>query len=46
MRRFHFGPDNSDETYVLHLYPERTIDLGECHQVAPAEASVIAIFAG
>jgi pimeloyl-ACP methyl ester carboxylesterase len=29
MRRFHYGPDNPDETYVPHLHPEHTIDLGE-----------------
>jgi pimeloyl-ACP methyl ester carboxylesterase len=26
---FHYGPDNPDETYVSHSYPEHTIDLGE-----------------
>jgi len=24
-----YGPDNPDETYLPHLYPEQTIDLGE-----------------
>ncbi len=29
MSTFHYGPDNPDETYVSHSYPENTIDLGE-----------------
>ena len=24
-----FGPDHSDQTYVPHAYPERSVDLGE-----------------
>ena len=26
---YHFGPDNPNETYVPHDYPEHTVDLGE-----------------
>ena len=29
MTAFHYGPDNPDNTYVAHSYPENTIDLGE-----------------
>jgi hypothetical protein len=29
MSALHYGPDNPDETYVPHAYPEVTIDLGE-----------------
>ena len=29
MSMTHYGPDNPDETYLPHLYPEQTIDLGE-----------------
>jgi pimeloyl-ACP methyl ester carboxylesterase len=29
MSGFHYGPDNPEETYVPHAYPENTIDLGE-----------------
>jgi hypothetical protein len=29
MRVFHYGPDNPDETYVPHSYPEVSISLGE-----------------
>src|SRR3982074_3585161 len=29
MSGFHYGPDNSEETYVPHAYPEAMIDLGE-----------------
>ena len=29
MGTFHYGPDNPDETYVPHSYPEHAIDLGE-----------------
>jgi pimeloyl-ACP methyl ester carboxylesterase len=29
MSAFHYGPDNPEETYVPHSYPENEIDLGE-----------------
>jgi hypothetical protein len=29
MGKFHYGPDNPAETYVPHVYPEHTINLGE-----------------
>ena len=29
MTAFHYGPDNPDETYMPHSYPEHMIDLGE-----------------
>src|SRR6516165_9468910 len=29
MSAFRFGPDNPDETYVPHAFPEQTIDTGE-----------------
>jgi pimeloyl-ACP methyl ester carboxylesterase len=29
MRVFRFGPDNPNETYVSHAFPEQTIDTGE-----------------
>jgi len=29
MSAFHYGPDNPEETYVSHAYPENKIDLGE-----------------
>src|ERR1700737_1050248 len=29
MTVFHYGPDNPDETYMPHSYPEHMIDLGE-----------------
>jgi hypothetical protein len=29
MSAFRFGPDNPDETYVPHAFPEQTIDAGE-----------------
>jgi pimeloyl-ACP methyl ester carboxylesterase len=29
MSTFHYGPDNPEETYVPHSYPENKIDLGE-----------------
>ena len=27
--KYRFGPDYPDETYIPHLYPEHTVDLGE-----------------
>ena len=29
MSAFHYGPDNPDQTYVLHSHPEHSINLGE-----------------
>jgi hypothetical protein len=29
MSAFRFGPDNPNETYVPHAFPEQTIDTGE-----------------
>src|SRR5215470_3750230 len=29
MSAFRFGPDNPNETYVTHFFPEQTIDIGE-----------------
>ena len=29
MSAFRFGPDNPNETYVTHAFPEQTIDTGE-----------------
>jgi len=29
MSAFHYGPDNPEEIYVPHSYPENEIDLGE-----------------
>jgi pimeloyl-ACP methyl ester carboxylesterase len=29
MSAAHYGPDNPDQTYVTHSYPENSIDLGE-----------------
>jgi hypothetical protein len=28
MSTLHYGPDNPDNTYVPHSYPEHTMDLG------------------